>query len=183
LGGEEYLALSNFILDRLVNLLRDEGYTALEVASVCSPLQEMASNESLPSLQDIPKRLAAVREFMTLPEATALASANKRVGNILKKAENGVSNIVEVELLIEATEQNLYQSLSEIAPRAESAFASGNYTASLQVLAGLRDSVDEFFDKVMVNAEDPLLRKNRLALLLQLHSAMNRVADISRLAA
>ena len=182
LGGEEYLALSNFILDRLVNLLRDEGYTALEVASVCAPLQEWPSNEPLPSLQDIPKRLAAVREFMSLPEAEALAAANKRVGNILKKAESVVNGAVDAALLNESAEKVLFQALEKISPQASTSLDEGDYAGYLKAFAAIKTPVDDFFDKVMVNAENPELRKNRLALLLQLQQAMNKVADISRLA-
>ena len=193
LSGEAYLALAKFILDRLVNLLREEGYTALEVAAVCSPLQEFLtrSNEPLPSLKDIPLRLRAVRTFAALPEAAALAAANKRVGNILKKAEGdfalrqaqGERSEINIALLQEPAEQALHQALNQIAPKADAAFTAGDYTASLQALAALRAPVDAFFDNVMVNAEDEKLRANRLALLAQLHQAMNRVADISKLAA
>jgi glycyl-tRNA synthetase beta chain len=128
------------------------------------------------------KRLAAVRAFAALPEAAALASANKRVGNILKKVEGGVSGEVATGLLQEPAEQALHQALSQIAPKADAAFEAGDYTGSLQTLAALRVPVDAFFDNVMVNAEDEKLRANRLALLAQLHRAMNRVADISKLA-
>jgi glycyl-tRNA synthetase beta chain len=130
----------------------------------------------------VPKQLQAVHAFALLPEAAALAAANKRVGNILKKIEGSVSGKVDVGLLKEDAEQKLYQVLNQIVPKADTAFASGDYTASLQVLAGLRESVDAFFDNVMVNADDPALRANRLALLVILQQAMNRVADISRLA-
>ena len=90
---------------------------------------------------------------------------------------------VEASLLHEPAEQALAAALAAVAPLAESAFAAGDYTASLQALAALKAPVDAFFDAVMVNAEDAALRHNRLALLAQLHRAMNRVADISRLAA
>jgi glycyl-tRNA synthetase beta chain len=86
-------------------------------------------------------------------------------------------------LLQEPSEKTLHQALDKIASKADTAFAAGNYTASLQALAALRVPVDDFFDNVMVNAEDAALRTNRLALLSQLHQAMNRVADISKLAA
>ncbi len=167
--------LTNFIFDRLGGSLREQGFTANEVEAVLSLRPQR--------LSEIPQRLAAVRAFAALPEADALAAANKRVGNILKKVEGEVGREVNVNLLAEPAELALHHSLSEIAPRAEAAFAAGDYTASLQVLAGLRNPVDAFFDSVMVNAEDRALRANRLALLAQLHTAMNRVADLSRLAA
>jgi len=182
LGGEEYLALSNFILDRLMNLLRDEGYTALEVASVCAPLQEWPSNKPLPSLQDIPKRLAAVREFMTLPEAPALAAANKRVGNILKKSEAVPDGEILDNLLNEPAERKFLEALQDTAKVANAAFDAGDYTTHLKSLAALKEPVDRFFDEVMVNVDNTDLRNNRLRLLMALHAAMNKVADISRLA-
>ena len=119
-----------------------------------------------------------------------MAAANKRVGNILKKVEGGVTLRqaqgerveIDVALLQEHAELTLHQALSRIAPKADAAFAAGDYTTSLQSLAELREPVDAFFDNVMVNADDPALRANRLALLAILQQAMNRVADISRLA-
>ena len=167
--------LNGFIFSRLEANLREQGFSAQEIESVLALQPQL--------LREIPLRIEAVRAFATLPEASALAAANKRVGNILKKVEGEVGGEVNVNLLAEPAEQALHQALEEIAPRAEQAFAAGDYTASLQVLAGLREPVDAFFDSVMVNAEDAALRMNRLALLLQLHQAMNRVADISRLAA
>jgi glycyl-tRNA synthetase beta chain len=134
---------------------------------------------------DIPRRLAAVRAFVALPEAAPLAAANKRVGNILKKSELAPASLSTVNpaLLGEAAEAALYEALQAVAPKADAAFEGGDYTASLQALAALKTPVDAFFDDVMVNAEDPALRNNRLALLQRLHGAMNRVADLSRLAA
>jgi glycyl-tRNA synthetase beta chain len=161
-----------FILERLSGLMRDEGYTAQEVEAVLSLHQPR-----------IVKRLEAVRAFAMLPESAALAAANKRVGNILKKEGIGANaHAVDSKLLKEPAEQALHQALSKIAPKADAAFKTGDYTGSLQVLAALRVPVDDFFDNVMVNAEDAALRTNRLALLSQLHQAMNRVADISKLA-
>ena len=136
-----------------------------------------------PPLQEIGKRLSAVREFASLPESPSLAAANKRVGNILKKAEGEVGGAADPARFVEAAETALFAALREVAPKADAAFASGDYTASLQALAALREPVDAFFDSVMVNADDPALKANRLALLNQLHQTMNRVADISRLAA
>jgi glycyl-tRNA synthetase beta chain len=136
-----------------------------------------------PPLPEIGKRLAAVREFASLPESPSLAAANKRVGNILKKVEGSVPDDINPALFQEAAETALFAALSEIAPKADTAFAAGDYTASLQALAALKEPVDSFFDSVMVNTDDPTLKANRLALLNQLHQTMNRVADISRLAA
>ena len=134
-------------------------------------------------LGDIPKRLAAVRAFSALPEAAALAAANKRVGNILKKVEDSVDAWVDTALLKEAAEVALHAALVNVMPQADAAFVTGDYTDSLQALAALRAPVDAFFDDVMVNAEDPALRANRLGLLAMLHAAMNQVADLSKLSA
>jgi len=166
--------LQQFIHDRLVGLLREQGYSAQEVDAVVAL--------SPPQWGDIPKRLAAVRAFAALPEAPALAAANKRVGNILKKNQSPIGAAVDAALLVEAAEAGLAVALSQAGPKAETAFAQGDYTASLQALAALKGPVDEFFDSVMVNAENAALRNNRLALLSHLHAAMNRVADLSRLA-
>jgi glycyl-tRNA synthetase beta chain len=132
-------------------------------------------------LSDVPKRLAAVRTFAALPEAPALAAANKRIANILKKSE-GVGDAVNTALLQEPAEQALFAAMQATVPGADAKFDAGDFTASLQTLAALRTPVDAFFDGVMVNADDPALKANRLALLQQLHRAMNRVADLSRLA-
>ena len=132
-------------------------------------------------LGDIPKRLAAVRAFAALPEAPALAAANKRIANILKKAE-GADAHVNAALLNETAEKTLYDAMQQVAPKAAAQFEACDYTASLQTLAALRAPVDAFFDGVMVNAEEADLRLNRLGLLATLHAAMNRVADLSRLA-
>ena len=130
---------------------------------------------------DLPQRLAAVRAFAALPEAQSLAAANKRVGNILRKSAGGGSAEVAPALLVEQAERALFAALREVAPKANAAYAKGDYSASLQALAALKTPVDAFFDHVMVNADDATLRDNRLALLHSLHSAMNRVADLSRL--
>ncbi|MEW6560702.1 MAG: glycine--tRNA ligase subunit beta [Pseudomonadota bacterium] len=165
-----------FVLERLANALREQGYTAQEVDAVLALRSEM--------LAEVPRRLDAVRAFSALPEAAALAAANKRVGNILKKSEVAVSaDAIDPSRLIEPAEQALAQALQAIAPQADAAYAQADYTASLKALAALKAPVDAFFDQVMVNAEDPALRANRLALLARLQSAMNQVADLSRLAA
>ena len=168
-----------FIFDRLANQLREQGYTAQEVDAVLALQPD--------HLKEIPKRLAAVRAFAALPEAASLAAANKRVGNILKKVDGAALNNAEAKvdatLLKEAAEIALNDALVKVAPTAGAAFHRGDYTASLKALAALREPVDAFFETVMVNAEDAKLRANRLGLLATLHAAMNRVADLSKLAA
>ncbi|MEO6279030.1 glycine--tRNA ligase subunit beta [Roseateles sp.] len=166
--------LLTFFADRLAVSLRDQGYGAQEVDAV------LALNPT--RLGDIPRRLEAVRAFAALAEAASLAAANKRVANILKKVEGELPTEVKPELLQEAAEQALAAAIAEVQPAADLLFEQHDYTGSLKALAALKAPVDAFFDDVMVNAEDPLLRANRLALLGRLHAAMNRVADLSRLA-
>jgi len=162
-----------FIYERIAGYLRDQGYAAQEADAVVTVR---------PPWGEIPRRLAAVRAFATLPEAPALAAANKRIGNILKKAEGGADPHVSELLLQEAAEKALFATMNTVLPQADAQFKAGDYTASLQTLAALRAPVDAFFDGVMVNAEQADLRLNRLGLLATLHGAMNRVADLSRLA-
>ena len=169
-------ALDEFLVDRLKGYLRDSGSSVAEVDAAVYA-------QKLGHWSTLPARLQAVRAFAQLPEAPALAAANKRVGNILKKAEGEVSGAVDTALLKEDAEKALYAALQTVAPQANAAFEQGDYTASLRALAALKGPVDAFFDGVMVNADDAALKANRLALLQQLHQAMNRGADLSRLAA
>jgi glycyl-tRNA synthetase beta chain len=173
LAGNVAEELKLFIYERNANQLAP-FYGAEAVAAVFA---------NLPPLHDVAKRLHAVREFASLPESPSLAAANKRVGNILKKAEGEVGGTADPARFVEAAEKALFSALADIAPHADAAFSTGDYTASLQALAALKTPVDAFFDQVMVNVDDPALRANRLALLNQLHQTMNRVADLSRLAA
>ena len=135
-----------------------------------------------PPINQIRKRIDAVLVFNKLLEAPALAAANKRVGNILKKVEGEVKAEVNANLLQEPAEIALNEALSKVKLVADAAFEQGDYTASLKSLAALKAPVDSFFDSVMVNADDPALKANRLGLLATLHQAMNRVADLSKLA-
>jgi glycyl-tRNA synthetase beta chain len=166
-------ALTTFLFDRLAGSLREQGYSVQEVDAV------LALHPA--RLGQVPKLLAAVRAFAALPESPALAAANKRIGNILKKAEE-VDPHVNPALLKEAAEQALHQVMQRLLPESEALFKAGDYTGSLQTLAALRSPVDAFFDDVMVNAEEMDVRLNRQGLLKCLHVAMNRVADLSRLA-
>jgi glycyl-tRNA synthetase beta chain len=168
--------VQTFIFERLSNLLREQGWTAQEVDAVLAQRPKV--------LFHVPQLLEAVRVFASLPEAAALAAANKRVGNILRKSEgvkdgSGFAH----ERLVEPAEIALSQALNAVAPQVQQFYSAHNYTAALKVLAALKEPVDTFFDQVMVNAEDPALRANRLALLARLQNAMNQVADLSRLAA
>ncbi|TAM47784.1 MAG: glycine--tRNA ligase subunit beta [Burkholderiaceae bacterium] len=165
-------ALSTFIYERSAGTLREQGYNAQEVEAVLSLRPQR--------LGEVPRRLEAVRAFATLPEAAALAAANKRIANILKKAPDVDPHVSEL-LLKAPAEAALFAAMNQIVPRANTQFEAGNYTASLQTLAALRVPVDAFFESVMVNADEMELRLNRLGLLKRLHDAMNRVADLSRL--
>ena len=166
--------LIDFIYERLSNLLREQGYGSNEIDAVIAQQPQR--------LNDVPKRLAAVRTFAALPEAPALAAANKRISNILKKTDSVDAHVSEV-LLTEPAEIALHAAMKSVLPKANSQFESGDYAASLQTLAALRSPVDDFFSDVMVNTEQIDLRLNRLGLLATLHAAMNRVADLSKLAA
>jgi glycyl-tRNA synthetase beta chain len=168
-------AVAAFMLDRLAGSLRDQGYSAHEVDAVLALAPQR--------LADVPRRLEAVRAFAALPEAAALAAANKRIANILKKSAEPVEAKVDAALLAEPAEGALWTALADVKPDADALFERGEYTASLQALAALRTPVDAFFDGVMVNADDLAVRANRLGLLATLHGVMNRVADLSRLSA
>ncbi len=172
--AETLAAVKAFCYDRLSVNLRDQGASSLEVDSVLSLTPEL--------LSDIPKRLEAVRTFTSLAEAPALAAANKRVGNILKKIDGEVKAQIDDVLLQEPQEKALASALAKTKPEADKHFENGDYTASLQALAALKGPVDEFFDNVMVNADDSALKANRQGMLATLHQAMNRVADLSKLA-
>ncbi|MEM5327444.1 glycine--tRNA ligase subunit beta [Paraburkholderia sp. JHI2823] len=172
---ESTQAIYEFCMDRLRGMLRERGFAATEIDAV------LALNPT--RLDDIVSRLEAVREFAALAEAAALAAANKRISNILKKSEDAQDAGVQITLFVEAAEKALFAKLEQVAPRVETQLAAREYTGALSALAALRETVDTFFNDVMVNAEDPALRANRLALLKALHRQMNSVADISRLAA
>ncbi|WP_047552859.1 glycine--tRNA ligase subunit beta [Methylotenera sp. G11] len=167
-------AIKDFCFDRLSVSLRENGATPQEVDAVLSLEPAL--------LSEIPQRLTAVRTFAELAEAPALAAANKRVSNILKKAEGEVQAQVNASLLQEPAEIALNAALGKVKPEADTLFENGDYTASLKALAALKAPVDDFFDNVMVNADNPALKANRLGLLATLHQAMNRVADLSKLA-
>jgi glycyl-tRNA synthetase beta chain len=170
--------LIDFIYDRLRGVLRDQGYTANEVEAVIAQRPDR--------LDRLSDQLAAVRAFMALPEAESLTAANKRVANILRKAEETNAKIapnVSSALLTESAEQSLHAALAAAIPAAQKAFDAGDYAGYLKSFSALKTPVDAFFTDVMVMAEDLEVRANRLALLRDLRSAMNRVADIAKLAA
>ena len=162
-----------FMLDRLRSLLRDKGYEPHEIEAVLA--------ERPTRIAQVWSRIEAVREFRKLPEAEALAAANKRIQNILRKSEG--FGEVDFALLQLPEEKRLHESLSTVTAVVDAKFAAGDYRGTLTELAALRGDVDTFFDKVLVNAEDPRLRAARLGLLERLGRVMNKVADISKLSA
>lgn len=173
----------HFIYDRLAGSLREQGYEVQEIEAVLSYLPK--------KLLEIPRRLEAVRAFSELPEAASLAAANKRVHNILEKGMKGKTSVdrkligieqLDITLLKEPAEIMLYETLSKVKLKADSAFESGHYNESLQALAALKNPVDTFFDNVMVFTDDDTLRTNRLCLLQLMHQTMNRIADLTKLA-
>jgi len=170
-AGED---IRDFVYERLRGMLREQGYSAQQVESV------IAQRPS--RIDQVPQQLAAVRAFMALPEAESLAAANKRIGNILKKAD-AVPIAFDRALLLEPAERSLGDAYIAVQPWAEQLFASGDYSAMLKSLAPLKLPVDRFFNEVMVNVDDATLRANRLGLLAALRTTMNRVADISKLSA
>jgi len=167
--------LEQFFLERVANLLESEDVIPSHVSAVMESVK-------LNTWSHVRERLEAVAQFSFLPASEALAAANKRISNILKKSSDFINAEVNQSLLIEKAEQDLYTQLINIAEKADTCFNAGDYKANLTVLAGLRDSVDAFFNEVMVNAEDQAIRQNRLSLLNKLHAQMNQVADLSRLA-
>jgi glycyl-tRNA synthetase beta chain len=130
---------------------------------------------------DFDARLRALVQFLKLPDSASLAAANKRIANILRKTSEPVGDTVDAALLIDPAEQVLAEQVIAIARDVEPRFAARDYTPALQELAALRKAVDDFFDSVMVMADDAALRANRLALLKRMRGLFMRAADLSRL--
>ncbi len=172
LAADTVAEVEEFIYERYANQLA----TRFDVRAVGAVMAQR------PPLQEVERRLEAVRDFQELDESAALAAANKRVGNILRKSQDPILASLDATLLKEREEIALNAALISVVSKSRADFDAGDYAASLRALAELRDPVDAFFDHVLVNVDDPLLRGNRLALLAKLHAAMNRVADLSRLA-
>ena len=168
--------LQAFILERFAGYLKDLGFSTLQVESVLS--------QNPARLDRVPQQLDAVKAFQTLPEADSLAAANKRVANILRQAESKGESFGSAQRteLKEAAEISLFDALQKATGSANPLFERGDYAGYLKTFAVLKTPVDAFFDKVMVMAEQKALRQNRLGLLADLRKAMNRVADISKLA-
>lgn len=162
-----------FFEDRLRVIFKDKGYSAQEVDAV------LAANPATPL--EVPARLEAVRAFSQMEDAEALAAANKRIGNILKKSTQAIKE-VDAALFEEDAEKTLFDALVAVEPQVQSLYGQGAYTDVLKLLAPMKAPVDKFFEDVMVNVENEAIRQNRLALLARLHRTMNLVAELSRLA-
>jgi glycyl-tRNA synthetase beta chain len=172
--GQAHTDVNIFVHERLRGYLLERGYAATEVESVLSRM--------LVRLDQVPKQLDAVRAFVKLPEAPSLAAANKRIANILKQVE-GVPGEFDAALFTQKEERELAEAYAALQPGFEAAFKAGDYTGALQSLAALKDPVDAFFDKVLVMDPDERVRANRIGFLGKLHATMNRIADLSKLAA
>ncbi len=168
--------LVDFVYDRFAGYLKELGFSTLQVDAVLS------KNRIWPNL--VPKQLEAVKAFESLPEAASLATANKRVVNILKQAEAKGESFANAQLseLKEPAERALHEAIRSTSEKAKALFDRGDYAGYLTTFSVLKAPIDAFFDSVKVMADDLTVRRGRLALLHDLHEAMNRVADISRLA-
>ncbi|MGN6113151.1 MAG: glycine--tRNA ligase subunit beta [Luteimonas sp.] len=165
--------LREFVFDRLRGYYADKGVPPQHFAAVLA----VAGG----SLADFDRRIAAIGEFATLPEAEALAAADKRIRNLLKKADGAIPASVDVALLREPAESALAEAVEAARGDTDTALARGDYVAVLGRLARLRPQVDAFFDQVMVNVDDPAVRGNRLALLQRLADRLGSVAAIEHL--
>jgi len=166
--------LANFLYDRLRSHLREQGYSVNQIEAVLAPRPER--------IDLVPDQLAAVKAFEALPESGALAAANKRIVNILRKSETDAASAVDRGRLADGAERDLWTAFQQLSPVVDTHCAAGDYTGALQALAAAKPVVDRFFDDVMVMVDDPAVRANRLALLRGVAATMNRVADISKLA-
>jgi glycyl-tRNA synthetase beta chain len=174
-AAEHVAELYDFILDRLRSYFADRGVGAalFDAVAATKPV----------SLADFAERLAALQRFAELPEAAALAAANKRARNILKKVEGALPEAIDASKLVEPAERELHDALVAALADTDASLAARDYVAVLSRLAALRAPVDAFFDTVMVMADDPAIRDNRLALLKALADRFAAVAAIEQLAA
>ncbi len=167
-------SMLDFLYERLRGYLRDQGYTANQISAVLDARPD--------EIDDLPSRLAAVQAFSSLPEAAALSAANKRIVNILRKSGGEAAQAVDRARLADGAEHDLYLAFQKLSPQVERDYDSGDFAGALRALATAKPVVDRYFDDVMVMADDPAIRANRLALLRGVAATMNRVADISKLA-
>jgi glycyl-tRNA synthetase beta chain len=172
--GQAHTDVEIFVLERMRGYLAERGYSVTEVEAVLS--------RAFIRLDQVPQQLNAVRAFAQLPEAPSLATANKRIANILKQAGEVPADF-DPALFGQDEERNLAGAFAAIQPEFEQAYKAGDYTGALKSLAALKAPVDAFFDKVLVMDKDERLRQNRIGFLGRLHATMNRIADLSKLAA
>lgn len=173
-SGEHREAVIDFILERLRHHLVESGAPTRQVAAVmAAPMR---------GLPDLRSRLAAVADFMGHADADALVAANKRIGNILKKQDKPISKEIDTDLFSFEEETLLFDAVNAAEQSVLPAFEDGHYAAALTTLAGLRETVDRYFDHVMVMDENPAVRGNRLAQLARLKGLFDRVADIAQAA-
>jgi glycyl-tRNA synthetase beta chain len=168
---EILLEVREFVVERLRNYYRNQGHGAELISAV------LASGWN--TLPDLDRRLRALSDFMGREDATSLAAANKRIGNILRKSSETVSKTIDKDLLVLKEERMLFDGVTKLNEQISPLLENGDYASSLKLLSGLRVPVDAFFDAVMVMDEDAALRVNRLSLLAQLKSLFDRVADLS----
>jgi len=170
--------LWEYIVERLRAYFIDPA-SAASVANVTTEMFDAVRAANPVSPLDFAARLGALVKFLALPEAASLTAANKRISNILKKAEGGTRGTVDVAILRENAEKALHEALAGMLGDVDRSLGKRDYAAALAKLATLRPVVDAFFDGVMVNAEDANLRRNRLALLAGLRQQFTRIADLS----
>ncbi len=172
-GGSDASELTDFVYDRLRNYYAERGIAGAQLEAVGAVAHG--------SLLDFDRRLTAIAEFAKLPEAAALAAANKRSRNLLKKVEGAVPEAIDPALFTEAAERELAEAVDAAVADTDPLLAQRDYVAALGRLARLRPQVDAFFDQVMVNVEDAAVRDNRLALLKRLSDRLGSVAAIEHL--
>jgi len=172
--GQAHTDVMLFVTERTRGYLAERGYSVNEIEAVLS--------RAFVRLDQVPRQLDAVRAFAALPEAPSLAAANKRIANILKQAES-VPADYDAALFGQDEERALAEAYATLQPEYEAAYRAGDYTLALKTLAALRTPVDAYFDRVMVMDPDERLRRNRIGFLGRLHATMNRIADLSKLAA
>lgn len=160
-----------FILERLKNYLREQGYeTSLVNAALDAPLNTLA---------DLLARLDALKEFMNSEVASKLAAANKRIGNILRKSESDISDTIDEDILVIDEEVGLFSEIRRISKELTRLYQDNNYTGALTLLAGLSEKIEAFFEHVMVMDDDPVVRNNRLSLLAELKGMFDRIANLA----
>lgn len=188
-AGADVVEVRDFILDRLRHYYAEQGVPPQQFEAVVGAAKAAiapagpiaASAAPTNSLADFDRRLRAIAEFALLPEAEALAAANKRIRNILRKAEDTIPSRVDPALFAEDAERDLATAVDAAIADTDAALAERDYVAVLGRLARLRPQVDAFFEQVMVNADDPAIRGNRLALLQRLADRLGSVAAIEHL--